>query len=237
MQSKKTILGSRLSTIAALAYECQTFADIGSDHAFLPIWLLENNKAKQAIITEARLGPLQNGIANAVKAGVAGRCSFRIGNGLEPLSAGEASCVSITGMGGRTIMGILQKNEQKSKSFPKLILGPQTYVDELRLFLSQHGYFIDENAIAKEHGHFYQIMLIDNAKAAPYCPDKASIIFPEKCRNAEIYEEYLLSRLQKAQKELALMRGALAKRTHQEALKMSEIEMIQFRINALGSNH
>jgi tRNA (adenine22-N1)-methyltransferase len=119
-------LDSRLAAVADNIKPCRTIADIGSDHAYLPIFLLLQNTAERAIVTDIHSGPLQNSRENAVHYGVSDRCDFRLGDGFSPLRMREANTIAICGMGGDTIASILTKSAGVTWNCRRLVLQPMT---------------------------------------------------------------------------------------------------------------
>ena len=100
-------LTPRLQVIADQIAPGARLADIGTDHAHLPIWLIENGRVVSVIASDIREGPLARAEENAARHGCLGRISLRLGAGLDKVCAEECDTVSIAGMGGETIADIL----------------------------------------------------------------------------------------------------------------------------------
>lgn len=151
-------LGARLRCIADMISGIRVLADIGSDHAYLPITLLTEGKIERAIVTDIAMFPLEVGRQNIINSGYEHLCSLRLGNGLEPLKAGEADCIVIAGMGGNMLINILSSYPEIAKRAKYLLLQPMQHRSELRAFLNQNGYKIIEERVVNEKGKYYEII-------------------------------------------------------------------------------
>ncbi len=136
----------------------RVLADVGSDHAYLPIKLLSEARIERAIVTDIAMAPLEVGRKNVIEAGYDHLCSFRLGDGLEPLKVGEASCIVIAGMGGNMINKILSDFPDKAKMADYLILQPMQHRAELREFLNKNSYKIIEERVVSDNGKYYEII-------------------------------------------------------------------------------
>lgn len=151
-------LDVRLSAVADLIPQTDTLADIGSDHAYLPVFLLREEIVSRAVITDIRESPLRNSVKNAERAGVSERCSFRLGAGLEPIKAGECEVISICGMGGETIAGILDDGKIVASQTELLVLQPQNNAEMVREKLAALGFGIIEEKMLRDRHLFYNIL-------------------------------------------------------------------------------
>ena len=152
-------LSKRLQKIFELVPECRTFADVGTDHALLPIKTVLSGKAERAILTDINEGPLKAADKNIGLYG-ADRTKFdlRLGDGLCPILPEEAEITAICGMGGLLIASILERGKMTAKTAKKLILSPNTCWEELRRYLSENGYRIINEETLAEDGHPYLII-------------------------------------------------------------------------------
>lgn len=137
---------------------CRVLADIGSDHAYLAIGLLQEGRIERAIVTDVAEAPLRSAKQNIIEAGYEHLCSIRLGDGLNPLSAGEAETIVIAGMGGNMIIKILCENPHIARMAESLILQPMQHKRELRAYLNSNGYTIVSERVVRENGKFYEIM-------------------------------------------------------------------------------
>ena len=158
--ARRKNLGARLETVAALVHARGPFrclADIGSDHAFLPIRALTAGDAETAVASDLREGPLEKGKANAEKAGVSP--VFRLSDGFQNLDGFSFDAVCICGLGGETIAGILENGKPfVRKPDCVLFLQPMTAHDDLRTYLWEEGFRIAEETFVVEGNKPYVIL-------------------------------------------------------------------------------
>lgn len=153
-------LSPRLRAVAGLVPQGARFADIGTDHAYLPAWLLLNGVIERAVAADLRSGPLDRARETAEKYAVSDRMDFRLCDGLSGLSAGEADAIAIAGMGGDTIAHILGQAPWTKAGGITLLLQPMTSQPDLRRWLSENGYRIEREELAREGEKLYTIWLV-----------------------------------------------------------------------------
>lgn len=162
-----TILGKRLSAVADLIEPGETVADIGSDHALLPIYLIENHITDRVIIGELGDGPYRRA-EKAVKASSASnKIELRQGNGLQVLEHGEVQKVILAGMGGDTIVEILADDWKKAASFKTFIFQPMSKAAVLRQHLASQGWMMEEERLGEERGRMF-LLLVYSPADCPY---------------------------------------------------------------------
>lgn len=168
--------------ICGMLGRCRCAADIGTDHGLVPVYLVMSGQAERVILSDIARRPLERALENVRKycpqegipealssEGVCscGRFSFRLGAGLEVLSACEADAIIIAGMGGETICDILSERPDIARSAERLVLQPRSMCAELRRWLTSNGYSITDERIAEENGHIAQmICAVPRADAA-----------------------------------------------------------------------
>ena len=162
-------LTPRLQAVAHQVPQGAVFADIGTDHAYLPTWLLLNGRIKSAIAADLREGPLNRARETAEHYGVADAVSFRLCNGLADLAPHEVDTVAIAGMGGETIAAILEAAPW-TKEGTLLLLQPMTSFSDLRLWLQQNGYSIKREIISKEGKRLYSCLVAMGGVMEPLSP-------------------------------------------------------------------
>ncbi len=162
------VLDERLSMIASFVDECDTIADIGSDHAYLPIYLLKKGKVKRAVITDINAGPLSNSKKTAFSYNVADRCEFLRGDGLTPLKNREIDSVMICGMGGELMMRMIKENADILKNTKSFVLQPQSGLAHLIKFLMQSGFCITDEAMVRQKHLFYRCFKLCNEGKSIY---------------------------------------------------------------------
>lgn len=161
-------ISPRLAAIAEWVIEGRPVADIGSDHAWLAIHLLSSGYCPRAVITDINPLPLQRAQSMVEKHGLLGDCDFRLGDGLSPVNPGEVATVCIAGMGGQTIMEILQAAGAKLASYQRLILQPMHVFSPLRYFLSQFGYPILRERAVREGTTCFVLMEVGTEANEPH---------------------------------------------------------------------
>lgn len=163
-------LSPRLSSVARLVPEGAVLADVGTDHAFLPVYLLQRGLISRAVATDLREGPLSKARANAEKYGLEDRMTFRLCDGLSAVTPQETDAIAIAGMGGETIASILAAAPWTREGAHRLILQPMTSLYDLRDFLSRNGYVIDMEHLNREGRRLYVTMEVSPGEAPPYTP-------------------------------------------------------------------
>lgn len=150
-------LPERLETIISMVPNCDTAADIGCDHAYVSIALVERGIAKRAIACDINAGPLKHAEENIRTAGVEEKIETRLCDGLSGVKAGEADTVIIAGMGGMLMEKIL---ESRLQDFPNFVLSPQLDIPHFRHFLINHECCIVDEQMVQEDGKFYVVMQV-----------------------------------------------------------------------------
>ena len=151
-------ISDRLRTVADMCRQGNVAADIGTDHGYLPIYLVQNNIFNKAVAMDLREGPLEKARKHISGYGLQDRICTRLSDGLESLKCGEADTITICGMGGRLIRDILINGMDKLTPSVQLIVSPQSEVGEFRHFLLENGFDICAERMVKEEGKFYFIM-------------------------------------------------------------------------------
>ena len=167
-------LSERLGTIASMVSPCDTFTDVGCDHALLPIWLLSQGICKKAVATDINSGPLSRAKANADSFALGeDKISFILSDGLRLVKDPPEgkNTLSICGMGGLLIEGIIKDSADKIRKYDTLILSPHTKQYELRLFLNKNGYCIEDEKFVCEDGKLYVIIKAVPVKAGEIMQD------------------------------------------------------------------
>ena len=162
-------LSPRLQAIAEQVPQGARLADVGTDHGYLPVWLLRSCCIDGAIATDLREGPLNRAKETAKRFGVAERISFRQCDGLAAICQEEVDTIVIAGMGGETITTILEAAPW-TKEGTLLLLQPMTGSAELRLWLQEHGYQITKECIACEGERLYNILTVKGGEMPPLSP-------------------------------------------------------------------
>lgn len=144
-------LKGRLKLIADKVPECGTICDVGTDHAYIPIYLVKKKVCRKAIASDVRKGPVAIASENVKKNRLDNEIEVRLGDGLQKLGRSEAEVIIIAGMGGLLITEIMAKDIQKCRNAVQLILQPMNALEVLREWLYSNGFnIIDEGLVAEE---------------------------------------------------------------------------------------
>ena len=153
-------LSPRLEAVAAFVPTGSRVLDVGTDHGYLPIALLQRGVASSAIASDVRPGPLEQARANARAAGLEDRVDLRLGSGLAVARPGEADVAVLAGMGGLLILSLLEAAPEAVRAARRLILAPNTKVAQVRRWASLHRFrFVGEDLVA-EGRHLYAILAL-----------------------------------------------------------------------------
>ncbi|WP_338199004.1 class I SAM-dependent methyltransferase [Lactobacillus rizhaonensis] len=203
----------RLNTLAQMVDQGARIADIGTDHAYLPIQLVKEGKVDYAIASDVAAGPLENAEKDIVTAGLKNKIETRMGSGLETISKEDRiDTVVIAGMGGKLMTNILNKAWSKNFHFATLILEPNVGEPTVREWLSVHRYQIINEKIIAEAGHIYELIKAQQVENAISLTDKQIFfgpkilkeknrVFYQKWRDQLAYHQKLLLNLNKAKEK------------------------------------
>ncbi|MGN0521734.1 MAG: class I SAM-dependent methyltransferase [Eubacterium sp.] len=149
-------LSERLLAVASLVKKGAVIADVGTDHGFLPVYLIENGIVDEAVALDVNEGPLSSCKALVEKENLQNKIKVRLSDGLDNLCPDECDTVIIAGMGGELIADILSRHKWiKNKH---LILQPMTHSEITRRFLFDSGFEINDDIIVKDGRHYYSVM-------------------------------------------------------------------------------
>lgn len=151
-------LSQRLYAVARLVTPGNRLADVGTDHGYIPIYLIKEKKIPYGIAMDINKGPLERAKEHIQAEGLQGQIETRLSDGLEKLTPGEAETAVIAGMGGALTIRILEKDRETAASLKELILQPQSELFAVRRFLAQAGFCIEEEDMVLEDGKYYPMM-------------------------------------------------------------------------------
>lgn len=163
-------LTPRLAAVAALVPQGARLADVGTDHAYLPAYLLQTYQIRRAVVSDLRSGPLSRARATAARYGLTDRMEFRLCDGLSGLRPEEADTIAIAGMGGETIAAILAAAPWTAQGAHRLLLQPMSAQNVLRPWLQSHGYAILRERLACEGNSLYTILQAAPGSMEPLTP-------------------------------------------------------------------
>jgi len=152
------MLTKRLLAVSQFVSRDTSLADIGSDHALLPIYLLQQNLAQRAIVSELGNGPYERLRTAVAESDCSSLIEVRQGDGLQVLSPGEVHTVVLAGMGGDTMAAILAYDKLKTASFAEYVFQPMSKPDVLRREMARQGLTINHELVIKENRKYYVII-------------------------------------------------------------------------------
>ncbi len=158
-------LDSRLSAVAGLVRKNTKFADIGTDHAYLPVFLIQNGIIDNAIAADLRKGPLENAKETVELYNLIDKIELRLSDGLNNFTKGEVNEIAVAGMGGLLISQFVERTEWLKNEDVHLVLQPMTHAEELRKVLFDNGFIIDNEVVAEDADKLYIII------STYYCGD------------------------------------------------------------------
>ena len=150
-------LTDRLLKIASLVSDGKKIADIGTDHGYIPVYLLKEGKVPFAVLADVNKGPLDNAHKEVIQNNLLDKVDLRLGSGIEILEIGEE--VIIAGMGGILISELLEAKKEVAHNVEKLILQPMQAQEELRYYLLNNGYETLEEVLVREDFRIYEIIV------------------------------------------------------------------------------
>lgn len=154
-------LSTRLTKIAEQIPTGSRLADIGSDHALLPVFAMRKGIITKAIAGEVNAGPRDAAQRQVNEAGLKEKINVRLGNGLAVIEPGEVDVVTIAGMGGVLIVSILSEGIDKLDGVKRLVLQPNVGEENVRRWLLEHDWFLSHEQILEEDGRIYEILTAD----------------------------------------------------------------------------
>ena len=160
MTEKNIVLSERMQMVADMVTKGNVLADIGCDHGFVSIYLLEKGICPRVIAMDVNEGPLLRAKEHIDKRGLNPYIDVRLSDGMEKLLLNEADSILIAGMGGRLVIKILTECMEKARALKEIILQPQSELHLVRQFLIDTGFHIIQEDMVKDHGKFYPAMRV-----------------------------------------------------------------------------
>ena len=185
---KKLSLQPRLALLALLVPRGAVPADVGTDHGYIPVYLRQEGVIDHAIASDIGREPLEHAWRTAEEYEADG-IDFRLCAGLEAIAPNECDTVLIAGMGGETIMGILAAAPWTRDGAHTLLLQPQTKIEDLRLWLCEHGYAIVRERLVRDKGKLYIVMTV--TAGVCFTPNAEQLYSGLSLDGDALYGEYL----------------------------------------------
>ncbi len=192
-------LDSRLSLCACFVRDGVKIADIGTDHAYLPIWLLLNGKIESALACDINEGPLNSGKADVLRYNLSDKITLRLSDGLKNVEEHEADDIIVAGMGGELIAKILSECSWAKNKEKRFILQPMTKCEVLIKWLYESGFEIIEQKACECDKKHYTVMVV---KYTGNCTmPQRSFLYLGKLdtedENSKAYLSHIVSHLEK----------------------------------------
>ncbi|MRH43099.1 tRNA (adenine(22)-N(1))-methyltransferase TrmK [Aquibacillus halophilus] len=207
------LLSNRLKSVASFLPKNAVFADIGSDHAYLPCFVCLNDIQAIAIAGEINEGPYQSAKRTVEELGLTERVQVRKGNGLEVVEQGEVGQVIVAGMGGSLISTILEQGKEKLKGTNRIITQPNVDALAIRKWFFNNDFKLVDELILEEDGHIYEILVADKGKEmvhytnvnkqdeflfGPFLLREKAVPFKQKWLSEKVKREQALNQMKKA---------------------------------------
>ncbi len=201
-------LDSRLMAIANLVRKGKTFADIGTDHAYLPVYLVEKGIINKAIAADLRVGPLENARLAVESYGYSDKIELRLSDGLDNFEENEVEEIAVAGMGGLLIASFVERTAWIKNRDVHLILQPMTHVEELRKALFYNGFIIDNEVVAGDTDKLYIIISAYYYGDATAYTEIDLIVGRLPQNDDELSKKYLSKIFEKYNKKLVALKKA-----------------------------
>lgn len=213
-------ISKRLKTVAG-EVKYRTVADIGTDHGYVPIYLVKNKLADMAIACDINKGPILKAKQNIEGNCLNSQIETRLGSGLIPIAVGEVETAVIAGMGGMLTTEILKASSDVVQSLKQLVLQPQLDIDSVRKYIHSIGFKIENEEMLIDEGKYYTVINAVHGEDKHY--NKCQYMFgkinlDKKC---SVLKKYLIHRLGKLTK---IKVGLEKAGTENSIKKLSEIE-------------
>lgn len=188
-------LSKRLETIASQVPAGSRLADIGSDHALLPVYLVQQGMIPYAVAGEINPGPYEAAKKQVAEAGLSHCIAVRRGDGLQAVQAGEVDAITIAGMGGALIVHILEQGRSKLEAVQTLVLQPNIGEDQVRRWLTANGWRLAAEQLLEEDGKYYEVLTAQREAENADTAGTANLYAPRMLACGIQVEESLLYRL------------------------------------------
>ena len=198
-------INDRLKKIGDLVEANSFCLDVGCDHAFLDIYLVQRGENIKAIASDVKEGPLNHARENINKYHLEDKIECRLGNGLDTYSD-EVDTIIISGLGGRSMIGIFKNHLEVLKKVNTIILSPNNYQEDVKRFLCKHHFYLSNEELVKEGKFIYQILVFSRGKRrysrreyffGPVLLEKKGKLFDEYYKRELVSREILIKVLPK----------------------------------------
>ena len=161
-------LSKRLSAVAGLVSQGLVVADVGTDHGYIPIFLLESGKCERAFAMDVNEGPLKRARDHIAIHGLSRKIELRLSDGVKALKPEECECVVVAGMGGGLAIKIMEEGKEVFQNLKEFVLQPQSELSKVREYLLEAGYIVLKEDMVEEDGKFYPMMKVTKGQDQAY---------------------------------------------------------------------
>lgn len=161
-------LSKRLQAVADLVSDGLVVADVGTDHGYIPIYLIETKKSPKAFAMDVNKGPLLRAKEHIAEHGLDACIETRLSDGVHALKKGECECVVVAGMGGALTIKIMEEGKDIFRKLKEFVLQPQSELQKVRAYLYQNAYSIVEENMVLDDGKFYPMFRVINGQSQEY---------------------------------------------------------------------
>ena len=221
-------LSKRLEQVATMIPPCQTVADVGTDHGFLAVALIEKEIAGRVIAIDVNRGPLESAKRFVKERRLEDHIECRLGDGLAVTTAGEIDCAVICGMGGELMQHIISVGPELLQTY---VVQPQSHREELKKFLVAQGYGITDEHCLQEGKQYYDIWVVERGVTSVYNSLPSDSILWEygailQERRSPIWVNHIQRRIETLESIASHMRDA-SKGSHDLGAIQKEIEALR----------
>ncbi|MER2088466.1 MAG: tRNA (adenine(22)-N(1))-methyltransferase TrmK [Sporosarcina sp.] len=217
-------LSNRLEAVASFVNKGAVVADIGSDHAYLPCFLIHTGKVRKAVAGEVAKGPYESAVKNVLREGLSEAITIRLADGLFAIEESDAvDTVTIAGMGGPLIATILDRGKERLAHVNRIITQPNIYARAIREWAVVNGWKVADEQILKEDGKLYEIIVLEKGLSAydelelmagPILLVSKTDVFYEKWENEMVEWNRVLDSLEKASETDAIKKKKAQLKSH-----------------------
>lgn len=161
-------LSKRLLAVAEMVTPGMVVTDIGTDHGYVPIYLVENNICPSAIAMDVNQGPILRAESHILDAGLEDKIQIRLSNGFENIKPGEADCAVIAGMGGELMVKILENGRAVVDKLKEMVLSPHSEIFLVRQCVHEMGLLIADEKMVFDEGKYYTIIKVKSGNEEKY---------------------------------------------------------------------
>ncbi len=223
-------LSKRLAAVARHVPAGAAVADIGTDHAYLPVYLVQKGISPRVVAGDINRGPFDAARLTVQASGLEKCIDLRMGDGLNILKPGEVSVLVVAGMGGKTVCAIFDQGQAVLQFVRRLVIQPMRDIPMVRRWLAGHGWRIVDEDMVVEDGHYYVVIVAEPGleiiedsfalKVGPRLLEKKDIVLREFLNRRIVEIKSILTEITRAQSPAASNRAQLLR---QEAIEIEEV--------------